>query len=208
MKKTLPTLYYIHDPMCSWCWGFNRCWLQVQQALINKVKIQYVLGGLAADTDQPMAESMQQTIRLTWQRIQQEIPGTDFNYNFWTECKPRRSTYPACRAIVAAGLQGHENSELMLSAIQQAYYQQARNPSDYSVLIQLAEEIGLDHRQFKADLLSEQCERLFEQQLRLTASLGVNSFPALVLRCNESNTMIYIDYTKSETIVSSILALT
>jgi len=193
--------------MCSWCWGFRPAWKQVQTALKGKVHIQYVLGGLAPDTQQTMPEDMQNTIKQTWQTIQQEIPGTQFNYDFWSKCQPRRSTYPACRAVIAAGLQGENYANLMLLAIQQAYYLQAKNPSDEAVLIQLSAEIGLDEKQFETDLLSEKCEKLLNEQLQLTRRLDVTGFPSLVLSYNESNTLILINYTNSETIVSNIAEL-
>lgn len=208
MKKTLPVLYYVHDPMCSWCWGFRPVWLHVREKLKGSVNIQFVLGGLAADTDLPMPLAMQQTIKNTWLKIQQDIPGISFNYDFWLECKPRRSTYPACRAIIAAELQGEKYSDAMLTAIQRAYYQQAKNPSDMTVLIQLSDDIGLDVEKFKNDYCSEASNHLLQQQIQFAISLSARSFPSLVLSHNETNTMITIDYNNDETIVSSILALT
>lgn len=203
----MPTLYYVHDPMCSWCWGFRPVWQEVQEALKGSIKIEYVLGGLAVDSELPMPADMQETISNTWKRIQRDIPGIEFNFNFWTKCEPRRSTYPSCRAVIAAGLQGEKYSILMLTAIQQAYYLQAKNPSDSTVLVSLSKDLSLDTERFEKDLLSDNCNHLLNQQLQLAAQLGVNSFPSLVLSCNESNTMIHIDYNKSETIISSILAL-
>ena len=199
------TLYYIHDPMCSWCWGFLPVWDQVQHALAGKVKIQYVLGGLAPDTQQAMPESMQLAIQETWKNIQQEIPATKFNTDFWKQCHPRRSTYPACRAVLAAGMQGVQYSQDMLLAIQQAYYLKAKNPSDNNVLIDLASEIGLDNKRFEEDFLSQHCKTLLSNELRLASELEAHSFPALALSHKETNTVIAIDYNNSETIVANIL---
>jgi len=205
---SLATLYYVHDPMCSWCWGFRPVWQQVQLALIGKVKIQYLLGGLAADSNLPMPAEMQANIKETWRHIQSQIPATDFNFDFWTLNQPRRSTYPSCRAVIAAGLQGGEKAaETMLLVIQQAYYLHAKNPSDKVVLIQLAAASGLDAGQFESDLASQQCEQLLQQNLQMAKQLGVNSFPTLVLSDNGSNALISIDYTNSESIVSNILEM-
>ncbi len=199
-----PTLYYIYDPMCSWCWGFRSVWNQVQQGLKNIVNIRAVLGGLAPDSDQIMSETMQKNIQKNWQRIQQHIPGTQFNYDFWKTCNPRRSTYPACRAVIAASLQGDQFSKMMVLAIQQAYYLNAKNPSDDSVLIQLAVDIGLDYKQFETDLSSNKCKQLLDKELQLTARLNVNSFPSLILNYQNSNIKIPIDYTNKNTIILSI----
>ena len=40
--------------------------------------------------------------KSNWKRIQEVIPGTKFNYDFWTLCEPKRSTYPSCRAVICA----------------------------------------------------------------------------------------------------------
>ena len=76
-KKATRVLYYVHDPMCSWCWGFRPVWQEVQQALNGKIEIRYLLGGLAPDNLEPMSEDMQINIRSNWQRIQKEIPGRE-----------------------------------------------------------------------------------------------------------------------------------
>ena len=174
-------LYYGHDPMCSWCWGFRPVWQQLQQALTGIVDIRYVLGGLAPDTDQPMPEEMQRNIRDTWRTIQREIPGTEFNYDFWTRCNPRRSTYPSCRAIIACRMQQPALEENMLLAIQHAYYLQAKNPSDDAVLISLAADIGLDVEKFSSDLNSEACRKLLDDEISTARDLYIHSFPSLVL---------------------------
>lgn len=205
MNKPSVILYYVHDPMCSWCWGFRPVWEAVQQALSGNVSIQYVLGGLAPDTQQAMPETMQRTIQETWRRIQQEIPGTVFNYDFWTDCQPRRSTYAACRAVIAAGFQGEHYEQMMLLAIQQAYYLQAKNPSDEKQLIQLSADIGLDVKQFEDELYSRSCEKALNSELQFASRLGVSSFPSLVLSRNEANTLININYTSSDLIVSEVL---
>jgi putative protein-disulfide isomerase len=204
MSNSLPTLYYIHDPMCSWCWGFRPVWDEVQAALAGKVTIRYLLGGLAADTQESMPESMQRSIRNTWQRIQQEIPGTEFNYNFWTQCHPRRSTYPACRAILACRMQQPESEQEMLLAIQQAYYLEARNPSDVDVLIQLADKIGLDRQRFTADIQSQACQNMFLEEIQLCRDINTHSFPSLVLKQGKSYTLLDLDYTNSNIILNQI----
>ena len=204
MEEPLATLYYIHDPMCSWCWGFRTVWDQVRDVLQGRLHIQYVLGGLAPDTDQPMSESMRISIHDTWKKIQQEIPGTEFNYKFWTECMPRRSTYPSCRAVIACKMQQPELEKEMILAIQQAYYLQARNPSDEKVLLQLAVEVGLNAKKFISDLHSDKCQSELERELLLTRKLYVSSFPALVLSQGAADTAIHIDYNNSDNIIKQL----
>jgi putative protein-disulfide isomerase len=175
-----PTLFYFHDPMCSWCWAFRPVLAELERQLPSGWLLVRILGGLAPDTDQPMPAAQQQTLRGIWQTIQREVPGTTFNYAFWETCQPRRSTYPACRAVIAARRQGHYEVP-MIEAIQRAYYLAARNPSDDRTLIALAEALGLDTARFTQDLNAPDTQAEFEQEIRFTRDCGVTGFPSLVL---------------------------
>jgi len=87
-------LYYGHDPMCSWCWAFNKTWADIQAQLPAIIDVRYVMGGLAPDSDQPMPEKLKEIISSGWYRIQERVPGTQFNHDYWTVAQPPRYTYP------------------------------------------------------------------------------------------------------------------
>ena len=190
-------LYYVHDPMCSWCWGFTRALTQLVEQLPPHIEVQRVLGGLAADTDLPMPLSMQEQIKSNWIRIEDTIPGVKFNFDFWNKRVPRRSTYPACRAVIAARKQGLENDVKMTAAIQHAYYKEARNPSDKSVLIELACELKLSTSKFEKDLISDETEEEFTEEMRLSRALYAESYPSLVLVIEEDSFNIKVNYNDS-----------
>jgi len=203
MKK----LIYIHDPMCSWCWGFSPVLKQVIAGLPSDVEVVRLLGGLAVDTDAPMPVAMQKTIQSTWRRIESTIPGIKFNFDFWKISQPRRSTYPACRAVIAARQQGAEFDESMTQTIQEAYYQQARNPSDESTLIELAAELDLDVDRFTRDLRDDNTQELLLYEINETRRLGVDSFPSLVFLTDAGVRHIPIDYNDSGPMLEMICLL-
>jgi putative protein-disulfide isomerase len=195
-------LYHVHDPMCSWCWGYRRVWDQLRAALPDAVTVVNVTGGLAPDSDQPMPLEQQRTIAGYWQNVAEQT-GAEFNFDFWQQCQPRRSTYPACRAVLAAREQQAEQA--MIDTIQQAYYLRAMNPSDNSTLIALAAELALDEKQFARDLTSPAIQAVLEQDFTLRRSLGVYSFPSLVLTRGETLTPIAVDYQSHLTSLNTIM---
>lgn len=190
--------------MCSWCWAFRPTWHKICKDLPAAIHVQYVLGGLAPDTEQPMLFELQQRIRETWETIKKHVPGTEFNFDFWAQCQPRRSTYPACRAIIAATKQKSELEETMIEAIQRAYYLQARNPSDDSTLISLAVELGLDKQRFMNDLNSPETRKKLLKQIEFSQAMGVRGFPSLVLQQGNSRFPIAFDYNDSSVAVDRI----
>ena len=191
MISAAATLYHVHDPMCSWCWGFRRSWDALQAALPPAVAVTNVVGGLAPDSDEPMPDAQQAAIRGYWAEINQRT-GAEFNFAFWDLCQPRRCTYPACRAVLAAARQQAEQQ--MIDAIQHAYYLRAMNPSDNSTLITLAAECGLDAVRFAGDLASVEVEEALQAQLALRIRLGVRSFPSLVLARGDDLSSIAVCY--------------
>lgn len=201
------TLYYAHDPMCSWCWGFESVRKVFFKALPNEVTVVRLVGGLAPDSSEPMPHEMQLGLQNIWKNIQRAIPGTVFNFDFWSNCKPRRSTYPSNRAVLAAKKQGDKFDELMTHRIQQAYYTEAKNPSDNAVLIQLANDINLNVEQFEHDLHSPAIQKELLETLSLARQLGLTSFPSLLYQVNDSVYPIQLDYNDANNLIAQIHAI-
>lgn len=204
MSNATRQLVYVHDPMCSWCWAFRPVWASIRSDLAADIQVSSLLGGLAADTAAPMPVEMQQGIRGIWQTIQQRVPGTEFNFDFWARCQPRRATFPACRAVIAAREQSPAFEESMIVAIQQAYYLQARNPSDDATLIELAGELGLDAERFAGDLQSDRVQALLLDEIRRARRLGADSFPSLVLVEGGRGRLLQLDYRDPGVVLSQL----
>lgn len=190
------TLIYCYDPMCSWCWGFRPTWTALQKALAKRIEredlvIQPMLGGLAPDSDDPMPVAMREKLQSTWQHIEQSL-GTKFNYSFWTDTEPRRSTYPANRACLVARDQNLEME--MYHAIQQAYYLDAKNPSNLDTLADCAEHIGMNREGFLHSMQYTKQQGLLEREIDNARQLGLSSFPSLALLIGEQLIAIPLDY--------------
>ena len=198
------TLYYFHDPMCSWCYGFKPTLKRLQAKLPSNITFESVLGGLAPDSLQPMPEEMQQRLQSNWHAIIKKIPGSHFNFDFWQNCQPIRSTYPACRAVLVAKNSHPSLEDAMTEAIQNAYYQQAQNPALLSTLVAIASSINLVADDFKQALLSDEIEQQLLAELQLCQSMQVSSFPSLVLVVNNKTWPITIDYNDENVMLEEI----
>jgi len=199
-----PVLYYVHDPMCSWCWAFAPVLGQLLERVPAGIEVRRLLGGLAPDTDEPMPEDLREMVQGSWYRIKQHVPETELNFDFWTVCVPRRSTYLSCRAVIAARRQGGNFEQAMNTAIQRAYYTQARNPSDADTLVALAREIGLDTAAFANALRSAEVDQELEEEILQAREMDIESFPALVYVDARGPRPIAIDYQNPEPMLRMI----
>lgn len=187
-------LLYFHDPMCSWCWAFRSVWTDLCNQLPRDLTVRRVVGGLAPDSDEPMAPDMHLKLKGIWQTIQERVPGTQFNFAFWEKCTPRRSTYNACRAVLAVARLSPMDEERMSHAIQQAYYLDARNPSDISTLVDLAVEIGLDRTLFAAEIQGTAVQMQLHDEITFARSAPINGFPSLVVHTPSGLHPVNLDY--------------
>ena len=197
-------LYYFHDPMCSWCWGYRPTWQRLQAKLPKDISVEYILGGLAPDSNEAMPDAMQSAVEGYWQQIRNQL-GTEFNFDFWQQCQPRRDTYKACRAVIAARTDGLEME--MLEAIQRAYYLRAMNPSEIEVLVQLAVETGMVAKSFRDRLLATETDQQLQKEIKLTRSWQVQGFPSLIFAVAGSHTPLPIDYTDEDATLQRLWAL-
>lgn len=169
---------YVADPMCSWCWGFERALNQLRESC--PLPLEFVLGGLAPDNDQPMAADMRAMIADNWKRVE-EVTGASFNWDYWERAQPCRSTWPACRLMLAAELESRGGAERAYGAIQRAYYRDARDPSQLEVLLQIGTELGLERARLAGELDGANLRALHRAHRERMAELGARGFPTLFL---------------------------
>jgi putative protein-disulfide isomerase len=198
------SLYYIHDPLCSWCYAFKTRLSALKQALPPGIEFKKLLGGLAPDSTEPMPFALQQSIQQAWHRIEQTVPGVKFNFVFWSNNTPIRSTYPACRSLLAARKQGIEFEDRLLARIQEAYYQHAKNPALDSTLFECANQVGLNSKQFELDYHSHEIDRQLQQEIKTARSFGVCSYPSLILEQNGKISPVAVDYLNDRTMLDDI----
>jgi len=195
------TLYYVHDPMCSWCYAFKPTLDELRKKLNSNIKIINVVGGLAKHSNEVMPKDVQEKIENIWYEIKRVV-GTKFNHDFWKKCIPRRSTYLACQATILARYENKEDE--MIEAIQNAYYLNAQNPSDASTLIMLAKQIGMDEKKFEEDLKSDKIEEDLQNELNFRRSLNVKNFPSLILKYKKELYPINIKYNDYKSMLEQI----
>ena len=137
------------------------------------------MGGLAPDSTEPMNTQTRAYVQDAWHAVNART-GAQFNFSFWDACQPKRATYPACRAVIAAGFQKADGRMQLYTAIQHAYYLEARDPSDQDTLIALGAEVGLNTTQFECDLAGAAVQAAFESELVQVRSFGVSGFPTVL----------------------------
>ena len=92
----------------------------------------------------------------------------------------------------------------MTLAIQEAYYLQARNPSNYETLVELAVEIGADKKIFLKDVTSEDTDKILKEEIQKCKNLDLKSLPSLLFVNGEKKIKIEPNYLDAEVMLNKI----
>ncbi len=190
--------------MCSWCYAFDNTLKQIESKLPQSINLVKIVGGLAPDSMEPMPKSLADSIQNNWKKIEQTVPKIQFNFDFWTINQAIRSTYPACRAVLAAKKQSPDLEDKMIAQIQWAYYKNAQNPSLDETLIDCAKQINLDDPLFIADYKSNFINDQLLQQIHYAKHLGISSYPSLCIERNQQVRMLQLDYNNADYVLKQI----
>ena len=143
--------HYIHDPLCAWCYAVASLF----KALRTVMQIMLHGGGI-------MTGARRQKITLEWKAYVgphdcqiTQVTGQPFgeaylngllsDYSAWLDSEPPTAAVLAAEQVNAAGLD-------MLARLYEAHYLEGRRIADEAVLINLAQEVGLDRGAFSEAL--------------------------------------------------------
>lgn len=207
-NTSLPSLVYVGDPMCSWCYGFGQ---ELSKALAQRpeMRLDIVTGGLRAGGTEVLDEAGKRFRLFHWAKVEAET-GLPFDRD---ALMARQGfvydTEPVCRAVVAARLlQPHSNSLAVFKALQKAFYADGLDTTDREVLLTVVSQAlwvqgfapeGLEEC-FDAKTTRQATQEDFAQVRRW----GISSFPALLGRQGDSAVRLTDGFAKAPALVATI----
>lgn len=174
-----PALFYLADPMCSWCWGFSPVVGQLAKEYADRTDLRVIAGGLFPGTEAPMDRHFKASVREHWGHVE-ERTGQPFDFSFFERDNFVYNTEPACRAVVAARELAPDRVLEMLHGLHQAFYRHNRDITDPGIASEVAAEIGLDVGEFHRALESDEIRTRTREDFHLARELGMRGFPTLM----------------------------
>ncbi|KXA91887.1 hypothetical protein AKJ63_00525 [candidate division MSBL1 archaeon SCGC-AAA259D18] len=171
------------DPWCTWCWGSEPILKRVKETYGNQVEIDFVMGGLVEDMktfrDHKNRISKAEHVAPHWKEAS-EKHGMPVDEEIWLE-DPPNSTWPSNVGYKAAEFQGKELGHRYLRRMREAAASERKNIEKEEILLELAEEVGLNVEKFKRDLNSEKAREEFQKDRNLARSHGATGFPTFLI---------------------------
>jgi putative protein-disulfide isomerase len=208
---TPPSLIYIGDPMCSWCYGFG---IPLTQVLARHpyLKVQLVLGGLRAYNTQVMDAALKAKLRSAWAGVA-ERSGQPFSQALFERDDFIYDTEPACRAVVTVREHAPHLALAMYHAIQQAFYADGRDTTKAAVLGEVWDEVhgrskqAWGHINFLRDLDSEAMRQRTRDDFAQAQRWGVRGFPTLLALVDGQAQLLTSGFIDADTLAQRLAPL-
>ena len=175
------TLWYIADPMCSWCWGFMPVIEKIRDEYTGQFELELLLGGLRPGTKDPMPPAQRQEILHHWETVHR-ITGQRFRFEGALPEGFIYDTEPASRGVVAVSLLNSVAVFPFFRAVQFAFYAEQQSVTNSVVLAQLAGNAGVDVQWFAQTFESDVAKNLTREHFHRSRRLGVSGFPTLIMQ--------------------------
>lgn len=194
MATSTPTLHYIYDPLCGWCYGAAPL-VEAARGIAGLTIAPHGGGMMTGSNVQPVTDALRRYVMPHDERIAgltgQEF-GVDYTDGLLRDHGAVFDSAPPTTAVLAAETLAGRGLDL-LKRLQRAHYVQGLRIADPAELQRLAEDIGLDAETFRAAYAQadgEATARHIADSRALLTRVGGSGFPTLALEMNGAYTVL------------------
>ena len=178
------------DPLCCWSWGFEPQLRRLRYGFAGRIAWRVRLCGMIGDWkvfSDPLND-IHRPVQMgpLWLEAA-TLTGMPMEPALWVHDAPA-SSWPACLAVKAAGLQSPAAGDLYLRRLREALMIAGRNVARQDVLRGVALDLAverpdlLDVARFERDLAGPEARAALEEDVREARFRGVQRYPCLGLR--------------------------
>ncbi len=177
---TTPTLHYVYDPLCGWCYAATPMIEAVERTGIKIV----LRGGGLWDPASNLTAAKRVNIWENDARIA-KLTGMSFGPAYSDTLLADTATIfwsqPTVAAVIAAGTVQEGSGLKMMHAIQRAHYVSGLRVVETAVLAGVAKSIGLSESDFLQALQCAPVSAHIETTRQWMQRLGLRGYPSFVL---------------------------
>lgn len=184
-------IYQFTDPTCVWSWGNEPELRAIEYLYGDKVEIRYVMGGLVEDITtlfnlelpkSQIIERANELIASDWLAASaiHGMPVVTKNMHLYSE--QYSSSYPQNIAYHAARHIDPAAAKIFLRRMREATLTECKRTSQIDVLIELANEAGLDSAEFINHYTDSNSQTDFVSDRMMCRRNGITGFPSYLIK--------------------------
>lgn len=201
-----PTLIYVYDPLCGWCYGFHPVMEKLQKRFGDSIKLEVKVGGLAVgDRAMPISEGYSY-IKEGLKQVEKST-GIEFGRNFKLLAEEGSYFYdsvPPCKAQKVMNEIAPEHALNFAGVLQNALFQDGKDLNKWSTYEELIEPCDIDSKAFKTRFESETFSDALTEEFEWCRTHGATGFPTLLIKIEDETSIMTRGYRPYDTIESHL----
>jgi len=195
-------IIYIGDPMCSWCYGIAPQWQKVYEHYKETAEIEIIMGGLRPYHNVPMTE-MKDFLAEHWQQVN-KVTNQKFSYGILDDAGLVYDTEPPCRATAIVRQIAPDKAVPFFELIQEDFYAENKYLGSADAYTESLEALDIPVAAFAEAFDSDTWKEQIKQDFQKSRTLGVNSFPTILVEKEGRVSVVAKGYSTSEQIMMRI----
>lgn len=201
-----PTLIYIYDPLCGWCYGFHPVMEKIQNRFADQLTIEVKPGGLAVgERAEPIGEGYAY-IKDALEQVEKATK-IEFGRNFKLLAEEGSYMYdsvPPCLAQIVVNELAPAHSLNFAGKLQSALFRDGKNLNQPETYEELLEDMDISFEEFKTRFGSGKIREKLETEFEWCRNHDATGFPTLLIKIEDEVSIMARGYRPYDTIESHL----
>lgn len=201
-----PTLVYVYDPLCGWCYGFHPIMEKLQIRFRSQLNIRVIPGGLAIDENAQPIEEGYAYIKDALKQVE-KTTGIAFGDNFQLLAEEGSYFYdsePGCIAQTTINTLAPEHSLDFAGKLQKALFYDGKNLNKPEIFIDLISDYDVSVKSFIELYNSDKLRSKTREQFQWVQEQNASAFPTLLLEIGDDTGLMSKGFRPYDTLESHL----
>lgn len=192
IKMIKDTIYYVYDPLCSWCYGFSPVIKKLKNSFKNEFNFEVVSGGMQSGERKQPVSVIRAYLKGAYKNVT-ERTGVEFGDKFMAVLEDGTrmldSVPPSIALSVIKELKPEETLNFA-ATIQEAIYYDGMDWNLVEAYIPYLENFKIDPEDFRRKFEDPIYKEKTLEDFKMAANFGVTGFPTVILKKDDKYYLI------------------
>lgn len=197
------SLYFITDPICSWCWGMLPEWFLIMEEFDARLDFQLRCAGLQVGSREPLGQEHRDELIKLWHRVF-ETTGQKFSFSFPDDKDFIYHSEVPCRALQVLRSESGREPWSLFHDMQEAFYVGGNNLSNLDTLWQLISTYGIEHDRFIRLMSDDEIIKSTRDEFDWCKNQVTQALPTVMLDLGSGPQLVCGGYATAEFLIPDI----
>lgn len=203
----LPSLLYIYDPLCGWCYGFSPVLKKLYESLQDKLHFEVYSGAMMLGDRAGSINDVAPYIKTAYKTVEQRtgvVFGEPFLKDMLEPGTAMLNSEKPCIALTVFKSYLPGRAVEFAHVLQEALYQDGKDLTQDAIYPELVAPFGIDPLAFVEKLNNTDFKRKTYEEFKIVSEIGVTGFPTVLLLTEKQNYLLSRGYTDFEPLYQTI----